>query len=178
MKAEQMWSLKVRKYGEENNVNQGSPKVQGGYSMSDDLKRKIKESVENYSEDTMDTVRFLFGDTGGQSVFYDIHVIMLRLRSLFILVVDLERPLDAKALSRFVCEKTKNVRELKNSLEETNLDYLKKWAGTLRNLNRQPNEKTEKNSAGSSTMPRVIVAFTKADNLDSLEEVEKVRQKS
>ena len=149
-----------------------------GSRMSDDLKRKIKESVENYSEDTMDTVRFLFGDTGGQSVFYDIHSIMLRLRSLFILVVDLERPLDAEALSRFVCEKTKKVRELQNSLKETNLDYMKKWAGTLRNLNRQRNEKTEKNSAGSSTMPRTIVAFTKADNLDSLEEVEKVRQKA
>ena len=169
---------KSQKYGEGNNVNQGSPKVQGGYSMSDDLKRKIKESVENYSEDTMDTVRFLFGDTGGQSVFYDIHSIMLRLRSLFILVVDLERPLDANALSRFVCEKTKKVRELQNRLEETNLDYMKKWAGTLRNLDRQRNEETEKNLARNSTMPRIIVVFTKADNLVSLNEVEKVRQKA
>ena len=163
---------------EENNVKQGSTKVQDEYSMPDDLKRKINESIENYSDDAMDTIRFLFGDTGGQSVFYDVHSIMLRLRSLYIFVFDLGRPLHAKALSTFVCEKTKKVREVENRLGETNLDYMKKWAGTLRNLNRQCNEETDKNSAGSSNMPKIIVAFTKPDTLGSVEEVEEAKQKA
>ena len=163
---------------EGDNVNRGSTKVQDEYSMRDDLKRKIKESIGNYSDDAMDTIRFLFGDTGGQSVFYDVHSIMLRLRSLYIFVFDLGRPLHAKALSKFVCEKTKKVREVENRLGETNLDYMKKWAGTLRNLNSQCDQKTDKNSAPNSNMPKIIVAFTKPDTLGSVEEVEEVKQKA
>ena len=164
-------------YGEGNHDNQRIKKDQDEYSMSDDLKRKIKESVENYSEDAMDTIRFLFGDTGGQSVFYDVHSLMLRLRSLYIFVVDLELSLDAKAQSRFVCEKTKKVREIENHLGETNLDYVKKWAGALRNLS-QRNGKKKKNSARSSNMPKIILVCTKPDNLGSIEEVEEVKQKA
>ena len=158
-------------YCEGNDDNQGSTKDQDDYFMSNDLKWKIKESVENYSEDAMDTIRFLFGDTGGQSVFYDVHSLMLRLRSLYILVFDLERPLDAKAQSKFVCEQTKKVREIKNRLKETNLDYVKKWAGALRNLDSQHHEKTEKKSAQRSNMPKIIAVFTKPDKLGNIEEV-------
>ena len=134
------------------------------YHVSGDLKRKIDEemkNVESYRDDTMDTIRFMFGDVGGQSVFYDVHSIMLRLRTLFILVVDLSMSLDDEAQSKFV-EKgsTKRERDQGNPLYETNFDYVTKWIAALCNLNTSSKE-ANNNSAQSLSLLETILVFTK-----------------
>ena len=133
------------------------------------------KNVDDYRDDTMDTIRFLFGDTAGQSVYYDVHSIMLRPKALFILVVDLSKPLYEEAHPMFVQKGTKIEQTIGNPLRETNLDYVIRWVASLRNLC-PCDEGEEKNTAQSSQGPQIILVFTKPDNLKSPEEA-KQRQK-
>ena len=153
------------KDGEGKNSQEKCMKVQLKYHLSDDLKRKIAENVENYRGDTMDTIRFMLEDVGGQSVFYDVHSIMLRLRALFILVIDLSKSLDNNAHSKFVDKDTKKEIDQENLLRETNFDYVTRWMAALRNLN--PWNKEVENE-----QPKTILVFTKPDKLNSPEEVD------
>ena len=73
-------------------IPSSSQKTPADSSVTDDFKRKVQkvmENVQSYRDDSMDTIRFNVGDVGGQSVYYDAHSIMLRPRTLFLLVVDL-----------------------------------------------------------------------------------------
>ena len=140
------------------------------------LVKKIKEAmknVKNYRDDTMDTIRFLVGDVAGQSVFYDAHSLMLKLRTLFILVVDLTKSLTAVAKPTFVDEKGK--KHLGNPLKETNLDYLTRWVTALCNL-KPCDGKPKTNAVKSVDQPQIIVVYTKADKLNK-EEVEEKKNK-
>ena len=65
------------------------------YPISEELIKKAQKNVENYRDDTFDIIRFMVGDVAGQSVFYDAHSLMLRLRTIFIHVVDLTKDLNA-----------------------------------------------------------------------------------
>ena len=124
------------------------------------------KNVENYNDDTMDTIRFLVGDVGGQSVFYDVHSMMLRLRTLFILVVDLTKSPNDVAEPKFMGKEKEEI--LGNPMQETNLDYLTKWAAALRNLISCDNDAKPKNAVDQ---PKLVIVYTKADNLSD-EEVE------
>ena len=135
--------------------------------ISIDLKRKIAEELEkvDHYSDEMETIRFLLEDVAGQSVFYDIHSIMLRLLSLFILVVDLERPLDATAEPLFLDKTTRKQIPIENYLVETNLDYAKRWMAALDDVSRC-HTKTEKVDPESEyTLPATILVLTKSDKL-------------
>ena len=154
---------------------QKNMKDQVDYDISDDLKRKIeqeKKNIESYRDDTMDTIRFMLGDVGGQSVFYDVHSIMLRLRTLFILVVDLSMSLDDEAQPKFVDKGlTKKKRDQGNPLHETNFDYVTRWMAALRNLN-PCSEEAENNSTLCVNLPKAILVFTKPDKLKNSEKLE------
>ena len=141
------------------------------YQVSDEQIEEAMKNVENYNDDTMDTIRFLLGDVGGQSVFYDVHSMMLRLRTLFTLVVDLTKSPNDVAQPKFVGKETAKEEDLGNPMQETNLDYLTKWAAALRNLNPCDNDAKTKNAVASPDQPKLIVVYTKADKL-SVEEVE------
>ena len=130
------------------------------------------KNVENYSDDTMDSIRFMLGDVGGQSVYYDVHSMMLRLRTLFILVVDLSKPLREMAPPTFVDKETKKGKDLGNPLKEKNLDYVTRWMPALRNLN-PCNKEVGKSSTQSINVPKTILVFTKPDKWRTFEEVEK-----
>ena len=84
------------------------------YQVSDEQIEEAKKNVENYHDDTMDTIRFLVGDVGGQSVFYDVHSTMLRLRTLFTLVVDLTKSPNDVAQPKFVGKETAKEEDLGN----------------------------------------------------------------
>ena len=144
---------------------------------TDGFRRKVEkemENVEDYRDDTMDTIRFLFGDVAGQSVYYDVHSIMLRPTALFILVVDLSKSLYEEAHPKFVQRGTKFEQIIGNPLKETNLDFVMRWAAALRNLS-PCNKEGEKNLPQSSQLPKIILVFTKPDKLGSPEEVKKKR---
>ena len=140
------------------------------YQLSVEQIEEAMKNVENYNDDTMDTIRFLVGDVGGQSVFYDVHSTMLRLRTLFTLVVDLTKSPNDVAQPKFVRKETKKEEDLGNPMQETNLDYLMKWAAALRNLNPCDNDAKTKNAVASPDQPKIIVVYTKADKL-SVDEV-------
>ena len=162
-------------HNERGKDGEGKSNSQKSVELSDDLKRKIEEemkNVENYYDDTMDTNRFMLGDVGGQSVFYDVHSMTLKLRTLFILVVDLSKSLGDMAQRIFVDKETKKEKDLGNPLKETNLDYVTGWMAALRNLNPCNNE-VRKSSAQSFKVQKIILVFTKPDKWRSHEEVEK-----
>ena len=128
---------------------------------TDAFKRNVQkemENVGNYRDDTMDTIRFMVGDVAGQSVYYDAHSIMLRPRTLFLLVVDLSIPLTDQAHPTFVQKGTKIEQYLPNPLEETNLDYVTRWMAAVRNLR----------TCGE--VPKIILVLTKPDKLSGSEE--------
>ena len=155
--------------------SKGKSNTQKRVEFTDHLKRKIEEEIKNiehYRDDTMDTLRFMLGDVGGQSVYYDVHSMMLRLRTLFILVVDLSKSLGAIAQPTFVDKETKKEKDLGNPLKETNLDYVTRWMAALRNLN-PCNKEVGKGSAQSLKEPKTILVFTKPDKWRSHEEVER-----
>ena len=145
------------------------------YQLSVEQIEEAMKNVENYNDDTMDTIRFLVGDVGGQSVFYDVHSTMLRLRTLFTLVVDLTKSPNDVAQPKFVRKETKKEEDLGNPMQETNLDYLTKWAAALRNLNPCDIDTKRENAVASPDQPKGIVVYTKADKL-SVDEVENVRK--
>ena len=96
-------------YSERKSTPSSIQKNPADFFMTDAFKRKDQEEMENvgnYRDDTMDTIRFMVGDVGGHSVYYDAHSIMLRPRTLFLLVVDLSRPLTDQAHPKFVQKKT------------------------------------------------------------------------
>ena len=136
--------------------------------MTDDFKRKVQKemaNVQNYRDDSMDTIRFNVGDVAGHSVYYDAHSIMLRLRTLFLLVVDLSRPLTYQAHPKFVEKETKIEQDLPNRLKETNLDYVTRWMAAVRNLK----------PCSEEPSPKIILVLTKPDELSGSEE-EKQKQ--
>ena len=139
-------------------------KRQFEYQVSDEQIEEAMKKVDKYRDDTMDTIRFLVGDVAGQSVFYDVHSMMLRLRTLFTLVVDLTKSLNDVAEPKFVHKGTKKEEVLGNPLKETNLDYLTRWVVALRNLNPNIND-TEKNAVESLDQPKAIIVYTKSDKL-------------
>ena len=127
------------------------------------FKRKVQkemENVGNYRDDTMDTIRFMVGDVGGQSVYYDAHSIMLRPRTIFLLVVDLSISLTDQAHPKFVEKGTKIEQDLPNLLKETNLDYVTRWIAAVRNLK----------PCSETALPKIILALTKPDKLSGSEE--------
>ena len=136
------------------------------YPISKDLIEEAKKNVENYRDDTFVTIRFMVGDVAGQSVFYDVHSLMLRLRTVFIHVVDLTKDLKDEAQPTFM--KNGEEKKVGNPMRETNLDYLTKWAAALYNLI-PSNKENEKN------LPKIIIAFTKSDLLSNEAEVESKR---
>ena len=155
--------------------------VQGRVKNQDDrisaeLKLKIKEElrkVDHYS-DEMETIRFLLQDVAGQSVFYDIHSIMLRLRSIFVLVVDLERPLVAKAEPLFLDKTTGKQVPIENYLVETNLDYAKRWMAALDDISKCHRKTEEVDPETEYILPATILVLTKSDKLQgSSDEKEK-----
>ena len=135
--------------------------------ISAELKRKIEEElgkVDLYSNE-MDTVRFLLQDVAGQSVFYDIHSVMLRLHSLFVLVVDLERPLDAKAEPLFLDRTTGKQVPIENYLVQTNLDYAKRWMAALDDISKCHGKTEKVDPETEYTLPATILVLTKSDKL-------------
>ena len=157
---------------EEERKTQEGMERQIEYQISDEQIEEAMKNVENYHDYTMDTIRFLVGDVGGQTVFYDVHSTMLRLRTLFTLVVDLTKSPNDVAQPKFVEEETKKVEDLGNPMQETNLDYLTKWAAALRNLNPCDNDaETDENTVESLDQPKIIIVYTKSDKLSD-EEVE------
>ena len=138
--------------------------------------RKIAEGlrkVDHYGNE-VETIRFLLGDVAGQSVFYDIHSIMLRLQSLFILVVDLERPLDAKAEPLFLDKTTGKKIPIENYLVETNLDYAKRWMAALDDVSQCHGNTVKVGPEFEYTLPATILVLTKSDKLQgSSDEKEK-----
>ena len=147
---------------------------------TDAFQRKVEKemkNVEDYRDDTMDTIRFLFGDVAGQSVYYDVHSIMLRPTALYILVVDLSKSLYEEAHPKFVQRGKKFEQIIGNPLKETNLDFVIRWAAALRNLS-PCNKEGEKNLPQSSQLPKIILVFTKPDQLGSPEEAEKKRREA
>ena len=156
---------------EEERKTQESRKLQMEYQVSDKQIEEAMKNVDNFHDDTMDTIRFLVGDVGGQSVFYDVHSTMLRLTTLFTLVVDLTKSPNDVAQPKFVEEETKKVEDLGNAMQETNLDYLTRWAAALRNLNPCDNDAETENAVESLEQPKTIIVYTKSDKLSD-EEVE------
>ena len=153
-------------YSERKSIPSSSQKIPADSFNTDAFKRKVQkemENVGNYSDDTMDTIRFMVGDVGGQSVYYDVHSIMLRPMTLFLLVVDLSRPLSDQAHQTFVytSEKgTKTEQNLGNPLKETNLDNVTRWMAAVRNLK----------PCNEAALPKTILALTKPDKLSGSEE--------
>ena len=70
------------------------------------LMKKVAEEQKNVQRytDELEWIRFLMYDVAGQSIFYDVHSVLLRLQALFVLVVSLDKDLDAKAELLFVGE--------------------------------------------------------------------------
>ena len=144
--------------------------------ISAELKLKIEEELGkvNLYSDEMDLVRFLLQDVAGQSVFYDIHSIMLRLHSLFILVVDLERPLVAKAEPLFLDKTTGKQVPIENYLVETNLDYAKRWMAALDDISKCHGKTKKVDPETEYILPATILVLTKSDKLQgSSDEKEK-----
>ena len=150
-------------YRERKSTPSSSQENPADFFMTDTFKQKVQEemkNVGNYSDDTMDTIRFMVGDVGGHSVYYDAHSIMLRPRTLFLLVVDLSRPLTDQAHPKFVQKGTKIEQDLPNLLNETNLDYVTRWMAAVRNLKPR----------GEAALPKIILVLTKPDELNGSEE--------
>ena len=142
---------------------QRSTEYQYEYPISRDLIKKAQKKVENYRDDTFDTIRFMVGDVAGQSVLYDVHSLMLRLRTIFVHVLDLTKDLDAEAKPKFMEKGEKKETELGNPMRETNLDYFTKWTAALYNLN--PLTESKEKPVESLNRPKTIIAFTKSDQL-------------
>ena len=159
----------------ESNI-QRSTEDQYEYPISEELIKKAQKNVENYRDDTFDTIRFMVGDVAGQSVFYDVHSLMLRLRTIFIHVLDLTKDLNDVAQPTFLEEGEKKEKELGNPMRETNLDYLTRWTAALYNLNRLIQSK--ENHVESLNRPKTIIAFTKSDQLSGEEEVKLKRNQA
>ena len=160
----------------ESNI-QRSTEEQYEYPISEELIKKAQKNVENYRDDTFDTIRFMVGDVAGQSVFYDTHSLMLRLRTIFIHVVDLTKDLNAEAKPTFMKKGEKNEKELGNPMRETNLDCMTRWTAALCNLNPYNNESKE-NPVESLNRPKTIIAFTKSDQLSDQAEIKLKRDQA
>ena len=159
----------------ESNI-QRSTEEQYEYPISEELIKKAQKNVENYRDDTFDTIRFMMGDVAGQSVFYDVHSLMLRLRTIFIHVLDLTKDLNAEAKPTFMEKGEKKETGLGNPMRETNLDYFTKWTAALYNLN--PPIQSKENPVESLNRPKTIIAFTKSDQLSGEEEVKLKRNQA
>ena len=145
--------------------------------LTPELKKIIKENmvkVDKY-EDDMTKVRLLLQDVAGQSPLYDIHSILLRLQSLFVLVVGLDKDLADEAKPLFVDER-KNIKiEIENYLLETNLDYANRWMSALHHisLDRELTEET------NFVPPATILVLTKPDMVTgTLEQIQQKIQKA
>ena len=165
------------KDGERESNIQRSTEEQYEYPISEELIKKAQKNVENYRDDAFDTIRFMMGDVAGQSVYYDTHSLMLRLRTIFIHVVDLTKDLNAEAKPTFMKKGEKNEKELGNPMRETNLDCMTRWTAALYNLNPCNNESKE-NPVESLNRPKTIIAFTKSDQLSGEEEVKLKRNQA
>ena len=159
----------------ESNI-QRSTEDQYEYPISEELIKKALKNVENYRDDTFDTIRFMVGDVAGQSVFYDVHSLMLRLRTIFIHVLDLTKDLNDVAQPTFMEKGEKKEKELGNPMRETNLDYFTKWTAALYNLN--PLTQSKENPVESLNRPKTIIAFTKSDQLSNEAEVKLKRDQA
>ena len=147
------------------------------YPISEELIKKAQKNVENYRDDTFDIIRFMVGDVAGQSVFYDVHSLMLRLRTIFIHMLDLTKDLNAEAKPTFMEKGEKKETELGNPMRETNLDYFTKWTAALYNLN-PTNKESKENPVESLNQPKIIIAFTKSDQLSDEVEVKLKRDEA
>ena len=149
------------------------------YRLREEMKQEIKK-VDQYSND-MDVIRLFLCDVAGQSVFYDIHSIMMRLHSIFVLVVDLDKPPHAKAEPLFVDESLGKQIPCENYLVETNLDYANRWMSAIDTISECYGE-LEKSVSDEYNLPATILVLTKPDKLqgtpdqvnNKIKEVQKV----
>ena len=134
------------------------------------LMEKVAEEqkkVERYT-DELEMIRFLMYDVAGQSIFYDVHSVLLRLQALFVLVVSLDKVLDAKAESLFVGEDNVKIK-IENYLVETNLDHAIKWMATLHSLS-ECDPKNVEVCGQAVTLPAAFVVFSKPDKFKGLQD--------
>ena len=128
------------------------------------MKRVAEEQkkVQRYT-DKLEMIRFLMYDVAGQSIFYDVHSVLLRLQALFVLVVSLDKDLDAKAESLFVGEDNVKIK-IENYIVETNLDHAIKWMATLHDLGKCV-QKVVEVLGKAVTLPATFVVFSKPDKV-------------
>ena len=117
-----------------------------------------QKKVHRYT-DELEWIRFLMYDVAGQSIFYDVHSVLLRLHALFVLVVSLDKDLNAKAESLFVGEDNVEIK-IENYLVETNLDHVIKWMATLHNLSKCNPKTVEISVEKRVTLPATFLVFS------------------
>ena len=132
--------------------------------VTSDMKKIIEENmakVDQYGEDDIIKVRLLLLDVAGQSLFYDVHSILLRLQPVFVLVVTLDKDLADIAKTLFVDERKNIKKEIENYLVETNLDYTNRWMSALHHVSLLNEHTVEINFVP----PPTILVLTKPDTV-------------
>ena len=113
-------------------------------------------------------------DFAGQSIFYDTHFCFLKMQCPYVLVVDLDLPLDDLAKPRY--ELPDFQCDVPDPFLATNLDNSMSWLTVLARLNKIYYESALDNHP-EFNLPPVVIALTKSDRCSSTEDIAKVEKR-
>ena len=140
----------------------------------DRLKELLNKNSPSENMIDKDSITVFAHDFAGQSIFYDTHFCFLKMQCPYLLVVDLNLPLDNLAKPRydlpdFQCD-------VPDPFLATNLDHSMSWLTVLARLNKIYGESALDNHP-EFKLPPVVIALTNSDRCDSMEDVAKAKKR-
>ena len=144
---------------EENGSSIGESTVK---PLSPQMIRKIEVFTKTDKSHESPAVKVFIHDLAGQSIFYDTHFCFLKMRCPYLLVLDLNSPLEEPAQPRFKFQSIDVERNLHNPLLATNLDYFLSWLTVLARLKDFENDMFSREFR-KFELPPVLIALTHSD---------------
>ena len=163
----------------QDSVNEKEPLMQHGtFSGVNQLTRQMVSKVEMLTKTVKSrespAVKVFVHDLAGQSIFYDTHFCFLKMGCPYLLVLDLNSPLEEPAQPRFKFQSIDVERNLHNPLLATNLDYFLSWLTVLARLKDFENDMFSREFR-KFELPPVLIALTHSDKFKG--DISKVKKR-
>ena len=145
---------------EENDSSIGESTVK---QLTPQMVSKVETLTKTVKSHESPAVKVFVNDLAGQSIFYDTHFCFLKMCCPYLLVLDLNSPLEEPAQPRFKFQSIDVERNLHNPLLATNLDYFLSWLTVLARLKDFENDMFS-GEFQEFELPPVLIALTHSDN--------------
>ena len=145
--------------------------------LSSQMINKIEEQKYKKDKSIKDekSITVFVHDFAGQSIFHDTHFCFLKMQCPYVLVVDLNAPLDDPAKPRY--ESPGFQCDVPDPFLATNLDHSVSWLTVLARLSKIYSESVSRIENLEFELPPVVIVLTNSDTCASKEHITKVKKR-